>query len=332
MGNITVKDVAKRADVSATTVSRVIRGKSQVSPEVRERVLEAVSSLNYVVNRNARSLVKGKSSLVGVLIGDISNPFYSVFLRGLEDGLRRMDFNLIFCSTDENPSKEEKYLRMLLEHNVSSLVIVPTHPQVSLLRCFEAQNIPIVCVDRKVEGVKADVILVDNFHGGMLATEYLLKQGYTRIGVVSGSFNIPTLRDRFLGYKTVLEDYGIPFDDSLVREGGFTIEEFQQAAQDLLTLSSPPSAIFSTGNTATVGVYSAINKLGKRILTDIGVIGFDDLPWVYALNPPLTVISQPVYQIGFVAGQLAIQRMFGDGPKEKQEIVLETSLIIRGSC
>ena len=330
--NITIKDVAKKAKVSATTVSRVIHGNPKVSPEVRERVLKTIKTLNYFPNGNARAIVNKRTNVIGLVLTDISNPFYPPLLRGIENTINKSNFSLILCNTDEDPLKEEKFLRILLEKCIDGLIIVPAQADVPFLKILEARNIPIVCVDRVVNNIETDAVIVDNARGAYIATQHLIQTGHRRVAIVGGNQKMFTIGERFKGYLNALERYEIPVDPSLQTMGGFTIDDFEQSTLRLFSLPDPPTALFSAGNLATVGIYIALNKLNKRIPEDVAIVGFDDLTWVEALNPPLTAVSQPIYQIGATAAQLLLQRLMNEGPKEKQKIVLSISLIKRKSC
>ena len=329
--NITIKDVAKKVNVSATTVSRVIHGNPKVSSEVREKVLKAIKDLNYVPNGNARAIIKKRTNVIGLVFTDISNPFYPPLLRGIENTINKSNFSLILCNTDEDPIKEEKFLRILLEKCIDGLIIVPTKSNVPFLKTYEVRRIPIVCVDRIVENIKTDSVVVDNFHGAYIATQHLIQNGHKRIAIVGGDQGIYTISERLNGYLRALEEHNLSLDASLHAMGGFTIEDFVNSTIKLFSFPKPPTAIFSAGNLATVGIYIALNKLQKNIPKDVAVIGFDDLTWVEALNPPLTAVSQPIYQIGATAAQLLLQRLLNEGPKEKQNIVLNTTMILRKS-
>lgn len=329
--NITIKDVAKKANVSATTVSRVIHGNPKVSSEVREKVLKIIKNLSYVPNGNARAIVKKRTNVIGLVFTDISNPFYPPLLRGIENTINKSNFSLILCNTDEDPVKEEKFLRILLEKCIDGLIIVPTKLDVPFLETYEARRIPIVCVDRVVENIQTDSVVVDNLRGAYIATQSLIENGHERIAIIGGDQEIYTISERLNGYSRALERHEINLDSSYQAMGGFTIEDFVNSTIKLFSLPKPPTAIFSAGNLATVGTYIALNKLQKNIPKDVAVIGFDDLTWVEALNPPLTAVSQPIYQIGATAAQLLLQRLMNEGPKEKQNIVLNTTIIFRKS-
>ncbi|MCX6089941.1 MAG: LacI family DNA-binding transcriptional regulator [Candidatus Atribacteria bacterium] len=332
MKSITIKDVAKNSKVSATTVSRVIHGNSKVSPKVREKVLETIKSLNYFPNENARAIVNKRTNVIGLVLTDISNPFYPTLLRGIENTINKSNFSMILCNTDENPTKEERFLRILLEKRIDGLIIVPTGPDISFLKTFEARNIPIVCVDRVVRNVETDSVVVDNFHGAFIATEKLIQSSHQRIAIIGGNKNIFTIGERFRGYTEALDTHGIVTNQDYIKMGGFTIEDYEQDTLNVFSLATPPTAVFSAGNLSTIGIYIALNKMKKKIPRDVSIVGFDDLVWVEALTPPLTAISQPIYQIGATSAQLLLQRMLHEGPSEKQNIMLSTSLVIRESC
>jgi len=332
MAGITIRDVAKNVGVSPSTVSRVIRGESNVHPETRKKVLRAVKKMGYSLDGNARAMIKKQTKTIGVSVSDISNPFYPPLIRGIENTINKFGYSMILCNTDEDSSKEEKYLQVLLEKRIDGLIISPTTPQIPFLKVFEARNVPIVCIDRSLENIEADMVSVDNIHGAFIATEHLIKLGHKRIAIITGIRGITTTDERLKGYLNTLDQYGIDKNESLIIEGNSTIEGGVKATERLFKLKSPPSAIFSSNNLMTIGVFIALKKLGKSIPKDVAVIGFDDLDWAEALDPPLTAVSQPTYTIGSTAAQLLIQRLLKEGPKKKQKIILRTTLTIRKSC
>ena len=330
MSNVTLKDVAKEAGVSISTVSRVIREQNAVRPETRKKVMEAIKKLNYYVDTTARAMVKKQTKTIGLSISDISNPFYPPLLRGVENTINKFGYSLILCNTDEDAEKEKQYLKVMLEKRVDGLIVSLASPtNVSILKEFEKRNIPIVCVDRKAEDIEVDTVSVDNFYGSFAAVEHLLKLGHTRIAMISGIRGITTTEERIKGYIEALKKYEA--DEPIIVEGKSTIEGAIEATEKVLKLD-PLTAIFSCNNLMTLGVYIGLKKNGKKIPKDIAVVGFDDLDWADALNPPPTVVSQPAYAIGSTAAQMVIQRILKEGPSKKQNIVLKTELIVRESC
>jgi len=332
MSSITIKHVAKEANVSFSTVSRVIRNAKNVRPETRKRVLRAIRKLNYHVDAGARGMVKKQTKTIGVCISDIANPYYPPLVRGVENTINKFGYNLLLCNTDENPEKENIYLELLLEKRVDGLIIAPTGQDVPYLKEFARRNIPIVFIDRKIEDISADAVCVDNIQGAFSAVEHLIKLGHKRIAMITGLKAVTTTQERIQGYLDALGSHNIKADDSLIVEGNSKIEGGIKATEVLFKLKYPPTAIFSSNNLMTLGVLMALKKLGKHIPKDVAIVGFDDLEWVEALDSPLTVVSQPTYTIGTTAAQLLIQKLLKEGPTKKQTIVLKTDLIIRRSC
>jgi LacI family transcriptional regulator len=315
MSKITIKDIAKIANVSVATVSRVIRNKDVVKDETRSKVIEIVEKYGYIPSATARSMVSKRFNVIGVVIADISNPFYPQVVRGIENTVRALNYSLILCNTDEIEEREDSYLRILLEKGIDGLIIMPSRPKIPLLKTYDLRNIPIVCVDRHIENINVDYVMVNNKYGAFIATELLIKNNHKRIGIVTARRSHITMKKRIEGYLEALKKYNIEADDSLIVTGEFYPDDYEKATEKLFKLNSPPTAIFSAGNLVTMSVYKCLNKLGKRIPEDIALVGFDDIPWGEALNPPLTAISQPAYQIGATAAQLILQRIKKERPR-----------------
>jgi len=331
MTDVTLRDVAKTAGVSVSTVSRVVRGEDVVNPETKRKVMKAIKKLDYYVDITARAMVKKQTNTIGLSISDISNPFYPPLLRGVENTINKFGYSLILCNTDESAEKEKRYLKVMLEKRIDGLIVSLASPaNTHFLEEFEKRGIPIVCIDRKAENMKVDTVCVDNIQGAFMAVEHLLKIGHRRIAMVSGIRGITTTEGRVEGYLKALKDYGV--DKSLIVEGKSTIEGAMEAVEKLLNLDFSPTALFSCNNLITLGIYIDLKKHGKRIPKDMAVVGFDDLDWAEALYPSPTVVSQPTYTIGATAAQILIQRILKEGPKNRQNIMLKTELIVRESC
>ena len=331
MTDVTLRDVAKRAGVSISTVSRVVRGKNIIHPETRKKVMEAVKRLNYYPNNTARAMVKKQTYTIGLIISDISNPFYPPLLRGVENTINKFGYSLVLCNTDENPEKEKQYLKVMLEKRIDGLIVsLASATNTRFLKEFEKRNIPMVCIDRKAGNLKVDTVCVDNVHGAFMAVEHLLKIGHRKIAMVSGIRGITTTEGRVEGYLKALKDYKV--DESLIVGGKSTIEGAIETIEKLLNLDFSPTALFSCNNLITLGIYIGLKKYGKKIPEDIAVVGFDDLDWAEALYPSPTVVLQPTYTIGATAAQILIQKILKEGPKNKQTIMLKTELIVRESC
>ena len=245
----TIYDVAKRAGVSAMTVSRVINGKKDVKPETRERVLKAIEEIGYVPNSLARSFVLQRTRTIGLVITDITNPFFTTLARGVEDTAMRNQFSVIFCNTDEDPEKEVLYLELLARKRVDGVILASASGKRTPLKSILVRNIPVVLIDREIEGLDdVDIVKGDSVYGAYLLTKHLIELGHRRIGIIVGSKNISTAEDRVEGYKRALKDAGIPLDEELIKFGKYSRESGYNFTKELLSLENPPSAIFGGNN------------------------------------------------------------------------------------
>ncbi len=258
----TINDVAEEAGVSVATVSHVINGTRYVSNELTERVEEAMEKLGYRPNAVARSLKTNKTQTIGLIASDLSNPFFSSLLRGVEDSALKEDYSLIVCNTDETLDKEKLYIDVLSGRKIDGLLIAPTGKSDENLRSLQKRNIPMVFIDRKAKGIEADAVLSDNVSGASEATRHLVDLGHKKIGIILGLMSVSTTRERLEGYKKVLGEEGLEYDPDLVKHGFSQVTGGAQAAEELLSLNSPPSAIFSTNNLMTIGAMQGLMNEG----------------------------------------------------------------------
>jgi len=329
----TLKEVAKKAGVSITTVSRVINGSSKVNGETRERVQKAMIQLDYQPNRVAQRLraSSGQSKLLGLIIPDIQNQFYSNIVRGIEDVTYGHDYAVILCNSDENPNKERFYLEVLKSESVDGIILPPIHQFGEEIESIIELGIPIVCVDRKLMRKKVDTVVIGNEKGGYDAVSHLIEQGHKKIAILTSSLQFSSFDERQKGYERALKENGIEIDKRLIKEGDpRSSETARELTDELLSLDSPPTAIFATNNLMTLGVLESVNKHEMQIPDDISIVGFDDLPWAKAISPPLTTIKQPAYEMGQKAAELFFQRV--ENPSREPELVImEPKLIVRES-
>lgn len=351
MARVNIRDVAGKAGVSTATVSHVLNGTRFVREETRQRVLAAVEALNYLPSSIARGLATNSTQTVGLIVSDITNPFFTAVARGVEDVINQHGLNTIFCNTDEDSQREDEYLRLLSARQIDGLIITPTGvPSDRLLHLAEIKT-PIVLLDRSAPNIDAPLVCVDNEGGAYRATQYLIELGHRRIAVLMGMKNISTLRARVAGYMRALRDGGLPVDETLIvradprfygtqnSSSGATV---RLATNNQMTpsayhelgklLDSPerPSAIFVTNNQMTLGTLYAFKERGLRCPTDISLISFDDHDWAPLFTPPLTVIRQPTYRLGQLAARLLMRLINGEVIEPPQPIPVE--LIIRESC
>jgi DNA-binding LacI/PurR family transcriptional regulator len=325
-----INDVANRAGVSSATVSRVLAEKDVVKESTRKKVLKAVEELGYRPSRVARSLRVKSSQIIGLIISDIQNPFFTSLVRAVEDLAHANNYALFLCNSDENLEKETLYIDLMLAERVAGVIITPTSEQINPCQRLLDAEIPIVAVDRRVLACNIDTVLVDNLRGAYELTEHLIKHGHTRIGAIMGSPQITTGRERLEGYQLALQAQGIPFNPELVRVGVPKIDAGKRFTCDLLDLTNPPTAVFTGNNLLTIGALSVINERNLKIPDEIAVVGFDDPKWTELINPPLTVVAQPTYELGRKAAGLILKRITEpDRPTEL--IILEPEIMIRES-
>ncbi|MBW9118029.1 LacI family DNA-binding transcriptional regulator [Rhizobium cauense] len=325
-------DVAATASVSVATVSAVVNGTAPVSPELRGRIEDAIAAIGYKRNAIARSLKTGATKTIGLVIADITNPFFTDVVAVIQDVLHRAGYAMMLCCTDEDPEQQEEQISLLLDRMVDGLIIAPAGDDHALERVLKRAGIPTVLIDRINHGIAADAVVLDNQRAVLDAIDYLVGLGHLRIGYISGSHDTSTGLGRLAGYRGALENAGIPYDDALVRIGNFREKDAYHAAMQLLVMPDRPSAIFSANNLMVIGVMKAIRDMGLRCPDDISVSSFDDFPWADVFQPSLTTIAQPVQAIGEHAAQLILERLATRMDRPPRQIVLSGRLMIRSSC
>jgi LacI family transcriptional regulator len=329
----TIQEVAKRAGVSISTVSRVLNGTARVNGEVKERVYEAIQALDYRPNRAARLLRANTSRIIGLLISDLQNPFFMDIIKGVEDTAQRNGYSVILCNSDEDAAREQRYLEVLFDERVAGAIIVPTHEQLEGLTRFQEHDIPIVALDRRitVKGMNIDAVLADNVLGASQAVTHLIENGYRRIGVITGPKSTTTGRERLEGYRQALRRAGITPDPALERSGPYKAEAGRQLAESLLSLDPPIDALFACYNMVTLGAMDALYERKLRVPDDIALVGYDEMPWASLGAISLTTVVQPAYEMGTSAALRLFQRLQHHGESARQEIMLTPILHVRGS-
>ena len=331
---INIKDVAKKAGVSTATVSRALSDFPGIRDKTRKRVLKAVSELNYEINAVARNLRQKKTNSIGIIVGNVLSQFYSVIAKSVEDIANKFGYNTILCNGDENPEKELNYLKVLKSNRVDGIILTSTGKNAKYVQYLIDSGTKIVLLDRLIEGIDCDAVLVDNTHGAYTAVKHLIDQVYRKIGIVNGYLDRTTGAERLKGYLQAIEEAGIAKDDNLIKIGNFKKESGWKLTKELLEQSNKPDAIFTTNIDMSMGALIAIKEMGLNIPNDIGIICFDDSDWALILEPPITVIRQPVYQLGSTAAELLIKEI-EDKEKELDHkptiLTLSTELIIRNS-
>lgn len=329
----TIRDVASRAGVSVATVSHVVNESRTVSPDTKERVLAAIAELRYRPHGVARSLRRSKTGTIGVIISDITNPFFADLVRGIEHAIQVLDsrINYILSNTDEDSHKERLALDVLLEKRVDGLVIAPAGGNQSYL-ADAARRIPMVFVDRMLPRVEADAVLVNNLGATRRILDHLIGLGHRRIALLKATLHANSIEERVTAYRQALAENGLEFDPALVYESPSTIADACAVGSRILAGAPRPDAVFCTNNFMTLGMIRAVHEKGLRCPEDIAIAGFDDFPWADSFNPQLTTIAQPGFSMGEEAIRLLIDRMSKKRTGPAIRVVLEADLIIRESC
>lgn len=326
---VTIKDIAEKANVSITTVSMIINNKGDsFSEETRKKVLEIVKEMNYKPNALARSLVTKKTKTIGLILPDITNPFYPEIARAIEDVANSLGYNLILCNTDNKVEKEIEYIEILKEKYVDGIIF--TTSSFSNTRKFKDTigDIPILILDENLDMEYTHGVFVDNIEGGYLAGKHLLDLGHRNIACITGPLVSKNSLDRLKGLEKAFLDYGFQIDENLIIEGSFKVESGMEAIDRLKWGSY--TALFASNDMMAYGAYKALKGRGIRIPEDISIVGFDDLVFSQILEPGLTTIRQPTYKIGLTAIQILID-LIEEKNIDDKIIIYKPELIIRDS-
>jgi LacI family transcriptional regulator len=330
----TIRDVARAAGASTATVSHVVNGSRFVAAETKERVEKAIRALNYRPHGVARSLRRSRTATIGVMISDIANPFFADLVLGVEDVIHRDagNYNFILCNTEENSEKERMYLEVLSEKRVDGLILASAGGNVEPILKLVAEGLPLVCVDREVDEVEADTIVIDNYAAALSLVRHLIAVKRRRIAALRAHLNAKSIEQRVAGYRGALAEASLapwPSEESVAES---TVDDACRAARALLTVSVPPDAIFCTNNFMTLGAMRAVAELGLRCPEDVAVAGIDDLPWTAGFRPRLTVVAQPARDMGREAAMVLLDRIAKRRVEPPAHIIFPTELHVRESC
>ena len=325
----TVSDVAARAGVSTATVSRALNGKPTVDPDLAARVRRAAHELGYQPNGPARNLRRQEAAVVALIISDVENPFFTAIARGVEDVAHEVGYSVVLCNSDESVQKENRYLDIAVQERVAGVILSPSGPASSVAK-LAARGTAYVAVDRPLPGQDSDVVLVDTRLAAREATAHLVAQGYEQIGCITGPAGVRTADDRLAGYREALKAARRRRTTKLVRRCEYKAAGAHRAALDLLAQPEPPDALLVANSAMAVGVLQALQERGVRAGRDVGLVTFDDAPWTALVDPPLTVVAQPAYEIGTVAARLLLARI-ADSTRPATATTLAAHLIPRAT-
>jgi LacI family transcriptional regulator len=325
----TISDVAARAGVSTATVSRALNGKSTVDPDLAARVIAAARDLGYQPNGPARNLRRQEAAVLALIISDVENPFFTAIARGVEDVAQAVGYSVVLCNSDEDAEKERRYVDVAIQERAAGVIVSPTATASSVDQLIQ-RGTPVVAVDRPLPDWESDTVLVDTRLAARQATAHLIDQGYQRVGCITGPSGVRTADDRLAGYRDALKAGKQRGSTRLVRRTEFKAAGAEKAATDLLDQEERPDALLVANSAMAVGVLAALRTHGLRAGRDVGIVAFDDVPWAGLVEPPMTVVAQPAYEIGTVAAQLLLARI-ADNTRTATTTTLGARLIERGS-
>ncbi|MCF7802632.1 MAG: LacI family transcriptional regulator [Candidatus Marinimicrobia bacterium] len=331
---VTLTDISEIAGVSVSTVSRVLNGKSEkhrISADTQQKVIAAAERLNYRPNELARGLRLQKTHTIGLIVPDISNPFFANISRSIQVQAYENGYSTLVANTDENIETEIEQIKLLRSKGVDGFVIMPVGLESAHIKELLSENTPLVLLDRCFDDLNTNSVVVNNFKGAYMATEHLIKNGHSRISIIQGLRNTSTNNSRVAGYKQALNDYGIPISTSLIVGKSFGQKSGYLETKLLLNLDDPPSAIFATSDLITLGVFHAVYEEGLSIPDHISIVSFDDVDFGAFLAAPLTAIAQPKDLMGEMAVKLLLEDIDQNGAAKKSRIVLKPELIQRNS-
>ena len=333
---ITIKDIARLANVSHTTVSRALNDKARIRKETKERILSIAKELNYQPNFIARSLVMKRTKTLGLVITTIANPFYTELAQGIEATAKGLGYNIILCCTHADLSVEKQYIDMLKSKGVDGIIFTSAHIEDPNIWGLAEEGFPIILVNRRtyhpIVKEKVDYVGVDNIRGGFLAVEHLIRLGHERIGVIGGSSESSVGFERLEGGKRALEAYGLEQAENYFMEGDFLKDSGYQGGKRFLKMAEPPTAIFATNDYMAFGIYEAILEEGIEIPEEIALVGFNDIEFAAIKGIELTTIGQKKYEMGTHAVKTLVEKLEGKKVGPSEEIILEPELIIRKTC
>jgi LacI family transcriptional regulator len=333
---VTIKDIARLANVSHTTVSRAMNDKSRIRNETKEKILSIAKELNYRPDFIARSLVIRRTRTLGLVITTIANPFYNELAQGIETTARGLGYNIILCSTHSDLTTEKQHIEMLRSKGVDGMIFSSAHMGDPNILVLAEEGFPIVMVNRRtyhpVVKEKVDYVGIDNILGGYLAVEHLIKLGHKRIGVIGGSSDSSVGFERLEGGKKALEAYGLKPTTEYFLDGDFLKESGYRGGKRFLKMEEPPTAIFATNDYMALGAYQAIVEEGTKVPEEMAIVGFNDIEFTAMKGIELTTIGQKKYEMGALAVKALIERIEGKRSEVPQEIILQPELIIRKTC
>ncbi|HUZ18555.1 MAG TPA: LacI family DNA-binding transcriptional regulator [Spirochaetia bacterium] len=329
----TIKDIAREAKVSYATVSRALNNKYGVHPSTQERILAVAKRLNYRPNAIARGLVTRQTYTIGLILPDITNPFFPEVARGVEEGAQEQGYSVFLCNTNWERQREAQYIRLLTERRVDGIVLAPISNSAAEVEQELAPDMSVVYVSNVPRNTHRSYVEIDNIRGGFLATKHLIDAGFRTIGFVGAVEGSLTVDERLEGFRMAFDRSGLKVDEHFVHLGHFRQETGYRIVRDMIEKGDYPRAIFAENDLIALGVMQGVRDSGLRVPADIAVVGFDDIPFASFREVQLSTVYQPKYEMGKLGAQILIDLIAKSSASEahSRRVILEPELIVRGS-
>ncbi len=327
---VTIKDIAKKANVSYATVSRALNAKYGVRDETRDKIVAVAQAMGYTPNGIARGLVKKQTYSIGLVIPDITNPFFPAVARGVEDHAKQFGYSVFLCNTNYEKSREDHHISLLAEKRVDGIILAPilNEPQDDALGT--ESNVPVIYVTKRPASETQSFVVMDDERGGFLATKYLIEQGYKTIGYIGPSKTGHDAGERLAGCEAAFDKFGLTIQPRFFRAGDFKRETGYDTIIGMIEEGDYPRAIFAGNDLLAIGIIQGIKEKGLSVPDDIAVVGFDDIPFAAFPEVRLTTIRQPKYEMGKMAADMLIEKIEGR-TQQPRRVILEPELIVRSS-
>ncbi|WP_094550443.1 LacI family DNA-binding transcriptional regulator [Petroclostridium xylanilyticum] len=338
--NVTIKDVAKLAQVSISTVSRVINGAPNITPEIRQKVEKAIAQLRYKPNIIAQSLGSGRLKNIAVVLARSSqlafvNPYFTIMFQGLGSVIENSDYEVLLTLAEDEKTEVDKCMSLIDAGSIQGVILLGSRVYDKLINKLIEIKFPFVLIGRVLkdaipEGAQINHVDTDSINDSMAAVSYLISQGHRRIGCVHAPLKYVVSQDRYSGYCIALRHAEIPVDDSIIVDGGYSWQDAEKAARIILQQKNPPTAIFATDDLKAIGVMKAAYSLGLKVPEDLSIMGHNDYDFAQMVEPPLSTVRVPIYELGKVAAEIMLEQIKNPGHPPKQ-VILPTQLVIRNS-
>lgn len=328
---LTIRDIAKKAGVSRSTVSRVLTDNPNVNTDTRNKVKKIIEENMYQPSYIARGLAQGRINLIALIISDIRNPFYSELTWIIGNILSKNDFIVALFDTENDYENESVYLKTAKQYGFAGVIMVSAMESNNLMSIINSMDCPIILLNRYINSFEGDIVIIDDFQGGYTATRHLIELGHTKIGMLTGDVNYYNQRDRYRGYTSALQAFDIERRNDYIKHGNLDLQSGYDYGLSLLKMGSErPTAVFAANDVAAIGIMETLKKNGLSIPEDISIVGFDDIPLASTYGINLTTVRYPYDQMGQKAAELILEKVKND-KAQYNKIILNPSLIIRGT-